>query len=204
MFPSGLTNLLPLAVSFAAAPFATLWGDGIVSPAVQLDQATVYGTTNGSVTSYFNIPFAEPPYVLFIRLIAPRADCMYRIGDLRLRLPKPIQSYNGTIDATQVGPKCIQLMTPLRTDMPAELLRDVVAALTVLASEDTQPESEDCAYFDLIFESHTTGVYSRLNVVLGLNLNVVVPAGAAPDAKLPVLVVSVSPILTTLPGPADA
>ena len=41
-------------------------------------------------------------------------------------------------------------MTPLRTDMPAELLRDVVAALTVLASEDTQPESEDCTYFYLI------------------------------------------------------
>ena len=58
--------------------------------------------------------------------------------------------YYGTIDATQVGPKCIQLMTPVRTDMPAELLRDAVAALTVLASEDTQPESEDCTYFDLI------------------------------------------------------
>ncbi|KAM5544429.1 hypothetical protein V8D89_002089 [Ganoderma adspersum] len=148
MFPSGLTNLLPLAVSFAAGPFSTLWGDAIVSPTVQLDQATVYGTTNGSVSSYFNIPFAEPP-----------------IGDLRLRLPKPIESYNGTIDATQVGTKCIQLMTPLRTDMPAELLRDIVAALPALSSEDTQPESEDC-----------------------LNLNVVVPAGTAPGANLPVLV----------------
>ena len=72
---------------------------------------------------------------------------MRRIGDLRLRLPKPIRSYNGTVDATQVGPQCMQLMPPLRTDMPAELLRDVVAGLTALSSEDTQPESEDCECF---------------------------------------------------------
>ena len=74
---------------------------------------------------------------------------MRRIGDLRLRLPKPIQSYNGTIDATQVGPQCMQLMPPLREDMPSELLRDVVAALTALSSVDTQPESEDCVFFYL-------------------------------------------------------
>ena len=58
MFSSSLTNLLPLALSFS--PFTTLWSDA--PPTVQLDQATVYGTTNGSVTSYLNIPFAEPPY----------------------------------------------------------------------------------------------------------------------------------------------
>ena len=145
MFPSGLTNLLPLAVSFAAAPFATLWGDGIASPTVQLDQATVYGTKNGSVTSFFNIPFAEPPYVLFIHLIAPRADCMYRIGDLRLRLPKPIESYNGTIDATQVGPQCIQQYPPFPQDMPAEMLRDFHAS-QILAPTVPRPESEDCTY----------------------------------------------------------
>ena len=147
MFPSGLTNLLPLALSFA--PLSTLWGDGaMASPTVQLDQATVVGITNGSVTSYYNIPFAEPPYAPFIYPIAPFPDCsMHRIGDLRLRLPKPIRSYNGTVDATQVGPQCMQLMPPLRTDMPAELLRDVVAGLTALSSEDTQPESEDCECF---------------------------------------------------------
>ncbi|PIL25487.1 hypothetical protein GSI_13377 [Ganoderma sinense ZZ0214-1] len=142
MFPSGFTNLLPLALSFA--PFAALWGDAVT---VQLDQATVYGTTNGSVTSYLGIPFAEPP-----------------VGDLRLRLPKPIESYNGMIDATQVGPRCFQLLPPLRTDMPAELLQDVVAALTALSPVETQPESEDC-----------------------LNLNVVVPAGTPAGANLPVL-----------------
>ena len=63
MFPSDLAGLLPLALSFS--PFSALWGPGEVSsPTVQLDLATVYGTTNGSVTSYLNIPFAEPPYVV--------------------------------------------------------------------------------------------------------------------------------------------
>lgn len=32
-------------------------------PTVILDKATVIGATNGSVTSYFGIPYAEPPYV---------------------------------------------------------------------------------------------------------------------------------------------
>ncbi|KAI1782220.1 hypothetical protein LXA43DRAFT_1148890 [Ganoderma leucocontextum] len=108
MFPSSLTSLtslLPLALSFA--PFSTLWGDA--PPTVQLDQATIYGTTNGSVTSYLNIPFAEPP-----------------IGDLRLRLPKAIDHYNGTIDATQVGPQCIQ------------------------------PESEDCLNLNVLVPAGTT------------------------------------------------
>ena len=71
------------------------------------------------------------------------ADCMRRIGDLRLRLPRPIANYNGSINATQVGAQCIQLIPPLREDMPAEMLRDVVAALSNLPS-DPRPESEDC------------------------------------------------------------
>ncbi|KAI1784764.1 hypothetical protein LXA43DRAFT_1186232 [Ganoderma leucocontextum] len=138
-----VAGLLPLALSFT--PFSTLWGDA--PPTVQLDQATVYGTSNSSVTSYLNIPFAEPP-----------------IGDLRLRLPKAIDHYNGTIDATQVGPQCIQQIPSIREDMPAELLRDILAALNSLP-EVPRPESEDC-----------------------LNLNVLVPAGTTPDAKLPVVV----------------
>ena len=141
MFPSRLTNLLPLALSLS--PFTTLWGEA--PPTVQLDQATIYGTTNGSVTSYLNIPFAEPPYASFHLHYSVETDCLYRIGDLRLRLPKPIEHYNGTIDATQVGPQCIQQMFPLRPDMPAEMLRDVVAAISRSVSvEVSRPESEDC------------------------------------------------------------
>ncbi|KAM5544433.1 hypothetical protein V8D89_002093 [Ganoderma adspersum] len=148
MFPSSLVKLLLLTLSLSH--YATAWGAAASAlPTVQLDQATVYGITNGSVTSYLNIPFAEPP-----------------IGDLRLRLPKPIQNYNGTINATQVGPQCIQQALPVRTDMPAEMLSDVVAALSRNVSPaEPMPESEDC-----------------------LNLNVVVPTSTATDAKLPVVV----------------
>lgn len=66
MFPSDLAGLLPFALSFS--PFSALWGPGAVSPTVRLDQATVYGTTNGSVTSFLNIPFAEPPCAIFYPL----------------------------------------------------------------------------------------------------------------------------------------
>ncbi|PIL25491.1 hypothetical protein GSI_13381 [Ganoderma sinense ZZ0214-1] len=142
MSASKLANLLPLALWFSRV--TTVWGGGL--PSVQLDQATVYGITNGSVTSYLNIPFAEPP-----------------VGELRLRLPKPIDTYNGTIDATQIGPQCIQQPLPLRPDMPAEMLSDMIAAMSVSPTPPRE-ESEDC-----------------------LNLNVVVPAGTAPDAKLPVV-----------------
>ena len=70
---------------------------------------------------------------------------MRSIGDLRLRLPKPIEHYNGTIDATKVGSQCIQQMLPLREDMPAEMFGDVIAALTHnIAPAEPRPESEDC------------------------------------------------------------
>ena len=71
-------------------------------------------------------------------------DDICRIGDLRLRLPKPIDNYNGPINATQVGPQCIQQPSlALRQDMPAEMLKDVVAALDVGAVQP-MPGSEDC------------------------------------------------------------
>ena len=70
---------------------------------------------------------------------------MRGIGDLRLRLPKSIENYNGTMDATKVGPQSIQTMLPLREDMPAEMFGDVIAALTRnIAPAEPRPESEDC------------------------------------------------------------
>ena len=68
---------------------------------------------------------------------------MHRIGDLRLRLPKPIDHYTGTINATQVGAQCIQLVPPFREDMPPEMLRDIIAVQGDL-SADPMPQSEDC------------------------------------------------------------
>ncbi|KAI0699629.1 alpha/beta-hydrolase [Cerioporus squamosus] len=96
------------------------------------------------------IPFAEPP-----------------LGDLRLRLPKPITSYNGTINATQPATQCMQLLPTIRTDAPAELLQDMTAYVGGFVSTGL-PQSEDC-----------------------LTVNVQVPEGTQPGAKLPVIALTV-------------
>ncbi|KAI0752385.1 carotenoid ester lipase [Daedaleopsis nitida] len=117
-------------------------------PTVTLDNATVIGKPNGTVTQFLGLPYAQPP-----------------VGDLRLRLPKSIGSLNGTINATAFGDQCIQQTFPalsLPSDVPAAVGEYLGAFLQVPAEI---PQTEDC-----------------------LNLNVIVPANATPDSKLPVAV----------------
>ncbi|PIL28506.1 hypothetical protein GSI_08544 [Ganoderma sinense ZZ0214-1] len=86
------------------------------------------------------------------------------VGDLRLRLPQSVLPYNGTINATVFGNQCVQQTFPsvtLPSDVPAAAGE---YAATFLA-DATVPTSEDC-----------------------LNLNVIVPANATADSKLPVAV----------------
>ncbi|KAM5545370.1 hypothetical protein V8D89_000983 [Ganoderma adspersum] len=86
------------------------------------------------------------------------------IGDLRLRLPQPVLPYSGTINATVFGNQCIQQTFPsvtLPSDVPAAAGE---YAATFLADANV-PTSEDC-----------------------LNLNVIVPANATAESKLPVAV----------------
>ena len=65
MIPSSFSSLFPLALSFA--PFSSLWPNALdPPPTVRLDQATVYGATNGSISSFLNIPFAQPPHVFLL------------------------------------------------------------------------------------------------------------------------------------------
>ena len=66
-----------------------------------------------------------------------------RVEDLRLRLPKPIDCYEGTINATQIPAQCIQLNPPIRDDMPAEMLALMEQYTEGFASEGP-PQSEDC------------------------------------------------------------
>ncbi|EIW62477.1 alpha/beta-hydrolase [Trametes versicolor FP-101664 SS1] len=116
-------------------------------PTVLLDKALVVGTTNDSVTSFFGIPYAEPP-----------------VNDLRLRLPKPIAAYQGTINATVPATQCIQLVPPLRSDLPLEILEDLIAYITEIPATTATAQSEDC-----------------------LSISVQVPAGTKPGANLPIL-----------------
>lgn len=72
------------------------------------------------------------------------------INHLRLRLPKPITAYNGTINATVPATQCIQLTAVPRSDLPAEIAQDLIAyAASVPFAAVTAPESEDCAWIIL-------------------------------------------------------
>ncbi|TFK82846.1 alpha/beta-hydrolase [Polyporus arcularius HHB13444] len=137
-----LSTLLRLALLLGGALAATP-----AAPTATLDNATVVGYTNNSVTSFMGIPFAEPP-----------------LGDLRLRLPKPITSYNGTINATQPATQCIQLNPTISPDLPGELLQDMTAYLEHAAAPSSVPQNEDC-----------------------LTISIQVPEGTQPGAKLSVL-----------------
>ena len=57
-----LHKFVNLAIAFTGAPLLLANTSSSASgPTVTLDQATVLGTTNGSVTSYIGIPYAQPP-----------------------------------------------------------------------------------------------------------------------------------------------
>ena len=111
------------------------------------------------------------------------------MGDLRLRLPQPVRPYNGTINATAFGNQCLQQTFPsvaLPSSVPAaagEYAGNFLGSTTV-------PTSEDCAWleawlwFTLLLLLIDVSVF-----VSGLNLNVIVPANATAESKLPVAVV---------------
>ncbi|KAI0351842.1 alpha/beta-hydrolase [Trametes cingulata] len=119
-------------------------------PTITLDGATVIGTTNGSVTNYFGIPYAQPP-----------------IGDLRLRLPKPVTEYHGSINATQEATQCPQIPQLTPPNIPANVLQAVLDYANLLSVTTNAGQSEDC-----------------------LTINVQVPTGTKPGARLPVIAVS--------------
>ncbi|CDO75771.1 hypothetical protein BN946_scf185039.g7 [Trametes cinnabarina] len=108
------------------------------SPTVTLDKATVIGTQQGSVTSYFGIPYAEPP-----------------VGDLRLRPPQPVTGYNGTIDATAPATQCPQLLPAPRSDAPQEILEDLQAYFVADIPSSDAPQSEDCLSISVQIPSGT-------------------------------------------------
>lgn len=117
-------------------------------PTVLLDKALVVGTTNDSVTSFFGIPYAEPPYVssFHARLVFFLLTRERSVNDLRLRLPKPITAYQGTINATVPATQCIQLVPPVRSDLPLEILEDLIAYITEIPATTATAQSEDCTW----------------------------------------------------------
>ncbi|EMD39510.1 hypothetical protein CERSUDRAFT_80903 [Gelatoporia subvermispora B] len=112
--------LLAFTASFAyAAPSIV---NPAVPPVVVLDNATFIGSTNGTVSKFLGIPFAEPP-----------------TGDLRFRLPVPVGPYNGTYNVTQYGLSCPQQSQNLFfTPAPIPEGEDCLN-LNIWAPSDIQP-----------------------------------------------------------------
>lgn len=159
-----LSFALGAAYAFPSTP--TYLSDTDTAPIVQLDNATVLGLTNNSVTSFTGIPFAHPPCAPDSRRSSGRFCTMLtassfhnRLGDLRLRLPKPIESYNGTIDATHPAIACVQLNPRIRPDLPTELGQAMQAYAGGFAGGDV-PQSEDCALYPLYCRK-----FERLTVI---------------------------------------
>ncbi|KAF7366926.1 Carboxylic ester hydrolase [Mycena sanguinolenta] len=85
------------------------------------------------------------------------------VGPLRLRLPSPIPSYEENFAAMDYGPICLQMEEKLV--LPADVPEIVVEEVGGVGAPIPLNQSEDC-----------------------LTMNVIAPANATPNSKLPVLV----------------
>ncbi|KAK0460036.1 carotenoid ester lipase precursor [Desarmillaria tabescens] len=83
-------------------------------------------------------------------------------GDRRFRLPETLPAYNGSYDATDFGPSCPQqaIRLPILTGIPAEAVDYLVDSIY----DVVLPDDEDC-----------------------LTINVLKPANATSNSKLPVI-----------------
>jgi len=67
----------------------------------------------------------------------------FRIGDLRFRLPEPVQPYTGDYRATTFGPACTQ-QRQLVPDFPPEVPQDAIDVINHVIH--ASPDSEDCEF----------------------------------------------------------
>ncbi|KAK0460004.1 carotenoid ester lipase precursor [Desarmillaria tabescens] len=115
------------------------------APTVTLDSATFTGTTDGSVSKFLGIPFAQPP-----------------TGDRRFQLPETIPAYNGSYDASAFGPSCPQqaVKLPIPTGVPAEAVDYIVNSIFTAIL----PDDEDCLTINILKPATATSD-SKLPVV---------------------------------------
>ncbi|KAI0689210.1 alpha beta-hydrolase [Cerioporus squamosus] len=108
-----------------AAVIAQYYSDH-ARPSVTLDQASVTGITDGLVESFLGIPYAEPP-----------------VENLRLQLPRLIDSDNGTLEASAFGNQCFQQTAEALGNLPPEVLQGLGLLLELLSQVTNVTESED-------------------------------------------------------------
>jgi acetylcholinesterase len=135
--------------------------DNSTSATIKLDDGVLTGTPLGDtgVVQYLGIPYAKPP-----------------VGDLRFRLPEINDPYTGEINATAYGRACIQLTQG--SDNAVNMSANASAVLNTFANP-AFPDSEDCA-------STLPCALTLANISPGLTINVVTPANATADSKLPI------------------
>ncbi|KAG7088708.1 hypothetical protein E1B28_012678 [Marasmius oreades] len=104
----------------------------LAGPTVSLDSATVTGVTEGRVSRFLGIPYAQPP-----------------TGDRRFRPPELLSSYTGSVDATSAKPACPQQRdkVPYVSD---GLLKEVIDYLIKTYETNTTPDSEDCLNINVL------------------------------------------------------
>ncbi len=115
----------PIGACLAGALLLTACteADTAQSPRVRTQAGWVEGSTADGIVSFKGIPYAQPP-----------------IGDLRWRAPEPVHPWDGTLDAGDFGPSCVQQSIPpasLYHDPPDAMSEDCLS-LNVWAPEDAE------------------------------------------------------------------
>ena len=109
----------------------------------------------------------------------------YRTGNLRFNLPVAMDPYSGTQTVTAFGPACPQqaITFPIVTGLVQQAIDVLVNGIYQVIT----PSSEDCELYSMRLRRFPDIDRTETE---GLSINVVVPAGTKPGAKLPVAVVS--------------
>lgn len=115
------------------------------------------------------------------------------MGNLRFQLPQALPPYNTSFSALESGPACPQ-WEPATQSGPSGLPEETENYLASLLV-NALTSAEDCACISSLVQFQDMVVIDDI----GLTLNVITPADATPESKLPVIVVSFEdtiPILT--------
>jgi len=129
-YTNGCTVNMWFSISFAACfvyfAVATLASEKRAFPTVDIEYATVVGSSHLGIDSFRGIPYAQPP-----------------VGKLRLKPPRPITANLGTVIATGIEGSCPQM--PIGDNNTGSYFDDVIGKLLNKPYFQTAiGSSEDC------------------------------------------------------------
>ncbi|TCD66642.1 hypothetical protein EIP91_001110 [Steccherinum ochraceum] len=107
-----------------------------VAPTIVLDKGTFVGVSNGNVTSFRGIPFAEPP-----------------VGNNRFRVPVANDPYTGVHSAANYGLACLQQSSPLPIPGPGGL--GMNEFITGNSANSELAQGEDCLFQNVHIPANT-------------------------------------------------